>query len=388
VQYRSQWRRRMVMKRISLAPPLAVWLALVVPQGALAAGGPVPPVQGSSIGVPGGLYRYAVLDAGRSTVVERQGAGAGRAVPKLLVAGHYGIPGVDYSGSTTGLSADGRTLMLAEIPGSRQPRTTRLLVLDTARLGVRAMITLPGWSTVDAISPHGRWLYLIHYASSDISKYEVLAYDLPASRLLAKPVVDPRDRGEAMTGVPINRVMSANGRWAYTLYLRPSGVPFVHALDTTGRRAVCIDLPSLANVDVGSAHLGLTAGGATLQVEIGGVTRAVIDSRTVTVSAGADHLTAAPVRPVAHGLRGTRGRWDAPGWLIVLSIAALAVAGVGAVAARSVRRPGGGRGSAAQMSDIQPQPTDRAPADEDVPFAYAHQTQRAERSTALPELRN
>lgn len=298
------------MKRTSLtaALALALWLALIVPPGALAAGGPVAPVQGSYIGVPGSPYRYAAFEARGNTVVRRQEAGAGPAVSELRVSGRYGIPGVDYSGSTTGLSADGRTLILAELSGSGPPRTTRLLVLDTAPLAVRARITLPGWSTVDAISPDGRWLYLIHYASSDISRYEVLAYDLPARRLLIKPVVDPRDRGEAMTGVPIDRVMSADGRWAYTLYLRPSGVPFVHALDTTGLRAVCVDLPSLSNAGIGTAHLGLTPGSGTLQVDVGGVTRAVIDTRTFTVSAGGATSAASPARPVALGRRGTRGQ--------------------------------------------------------------------------------
>jgi hypothetical protein len=213
-------------------------------------------------------------------------------------------------------------------------------VLDTARLAVRAALTLPGWSTVDAISPDGRWLYLIHYASLDIRKYEVLAYDLPARRLLAAPVVDPRDRGEGMTGVPVNRVMSADGRWAYTLYRRPSGVPFVHALDTTGRRAICIDLPPLSNLDLGNGHLRLSAGGATLQVDVGGVTRAVIDTDTVAVSADGGHTAAAPVRPVARGRRGARGEGDAPWELVVLSIAALAaVAASAAAAARRMRHP-------------------------------------------------
>src|SRR5262249_8193259 len=158
----------------------------------------------------------------------------------ITVVGRYGIPGADFNGSTTGLSADGRTLVLAELRGSRQPRTTRLLVLDTPPLAGPASTALPRFSTVQASSPTGRWLYLIHFLSSGVSKYEVRAYDLPARRLVAKPVVDPRDRGEAMTGIPISRVMSADGRWAYTLYIRPSGAPFVHALDTAGRRAVCV----------------------------------------------------------------------------------------------------------------------------------------------------
>jgi hypothetical protein len=233
-------------------------------------------------------------------------------VAELRLSGRYGIPGVDYSGATTGLSADGRTLVLAELPGSVPPRATRLLVLSTTHLAVLARVTLPGWWTVDAISPDGRWLYLIHYPSADISRYEVRAYDLRARRLVAKPVVDPRDRGEAMTGFAIDRVMSADSRWAYTLYFRPSGVPFVHALDTVGRRAVCIDLPLLSNLATAGAHLRLGPGGATLQVDVGGVTRAVIDTRTFTVSTSGRRSAAVPV---AHPRRGTRVRGQGAGGL-------------------------------------------------------------------------
>ncbi|MGH2893532.1 MAG: YncE family protein [Solirubrobacteraceae bacterium] len=361
------------MRRTSLlTAPLACWLALMVPQGALAAGGPVAPVQGSYIGVPGSPYRYAAFDARGNTVVKRQEVGAGPAVSEWRVAGRYGIPGVDYSGSTTGLSADGRTLILAALPGNGPPRTTRLLVFDTTSLAVPARLTLRGWSTVDAISPDGRWLYLIHYVASDISRYEVQAYDLSARRLLAKPVVDPRDRGEAMTGVPINRVMSANGRWAYTFYLRPSGVPFVHALDTAGRRAVCIDLPSLSNVDTGSAHLALSPGGTTLQVDAGGGTVALIDTHTFKVSAGGGHSVAAPVRPAADGRRDTRGHGDVPWELIVLSVAALGVVGSAAAGVAKSRRHrlDGGRGpEGATVTDLDPQPTGGTAAGDQVPVA-------------------
>ena len=34
-----------------------------------------------------------------------------------------------------------------------------------------------------------------------------------------------------------------DGRWVYTLYQKPSGEPFVHALDTVAPLAYCIDLP-------------------------------------------------------------------------------------------------------------------------------------------------
>jgi hypothetical protein len=274
----------MAMRRASLTA-FALALGLVVGSGASAAGGPVPPVHDGVIGVAGSPYRYTAVAAGSDTIVKRLDAGTRHAVSELRVLGRYGIPGVDYTGSTTGLSADGRTLVLAELFGSGVPSTTRLLVLGTPRLDVRARLTLSGPSTVDAISPDGRWLYLIHYSPSDITRYEVLAYDLRAHRLLAKPVVDPRDRGEAMTGIPITRVMSADGRWAYTLYSRiPSGVPFVHALDTAEHRAVCIDLPRLSNLYPGNAQLRLTSGGAMLKVAIGGVTRTLVNTRTFAVT--------------------------------------------------------------------------------------------------------
>ena len=46
-----------------------------------------------------------------------------------------------------------------------------------------------------------------------------------------------------MAGYPMTREVSADGRWHYTLYNGTEGHPFIHALDTTGPRAKCIDLP-------------------------------------------------------------------------------------------------------------------------------------------------
>jgi hypothetical protein len=360
----------MAMKWASWSMPLAVYLAMAAPPCALAAGGPVSPVQDSYLGVAGSPYRYAAFDANGDTVVNQQEPGAGRTVSGLRIRGHYGIPGVDYSGSMTGLSANGQTLILAQIPAGT-PHTTRLLVLDTAPLSIRTRLTLPGWSTVDAISPDGRWLYLIHYASSNITRYEVLAYDLPAHRLLGKPVVDPRERDEAMTGIPINRVMSAGGRWAYTLYLRPSGVPFIHALDTTHHRAVCIDLRPLADVDTSSAHLVLLPGGTMLQVDTGGVTRVAIDTQTFRVSAGGGRSAAAPVRSSARPHRATPSPSGFPWELILLSIAAAGVVVAGVAAAmRSRSHPDYARGpDGAAIIHVDARAADRVSADGELPVA-------------------
>lgn len=313
-------------------------LGLAAPSVALGAGGPVPPIQGGNgIAAAGSPFRYVALPAGRSTVVQ-QLTRTGPVRSSLRVRGHYGIPGVDYSGTTTGLSADGYTLILAQLPGNGTPRTTRLIVLGAQDLTVQARIVLRGWFTVDAISPTGHWLYLIHYPSADISKYEVRAYDLSKHRLLRAPIVDPHDRGEAMTGFALARATSADGRWDYTLYTRPNDVPFIHALDTVALRAVCIDLPSLARADLSSSALGLGPGGSVLRIEDNGITKAMVDTATYKVTPVYTSIAVAPIRPApaAHGDQSTGGGGDNVPWAVLALL--LVAGGAFTVAAFGARR--------------------------------------------------
>jgi hypothetical protein len=201
-----------------------------------------------------------------------------------VLPGSFGVPGVAYDGSNTGVSADGGTLVLAQTVRRFPVRRTRLLVLDTQSLRPRARVSLPGWFSVDAIDPTGRWLYFIHYTSQrDSTRYEVRGYDLDKRRLLPKAIVDAREPDEKMQGVPVTRAASADGRWAYTLYQRPEEEPFIHALDTQERRAFCIDLPALAN-DEDLPNVRLTpSGGDTLRVERNGAALALVDTRTFAV---------------------------------------------------------------------------------------------------------
>lgn len=332
------------MQWISRSAALALVTLVAIPAAALADGGPVPPSQGIAIGVPGTSPTYGVFGAGRATVIKRLGAGGVPTGAQLRLRGHYGIPGVDYRGGTTGLSADGHTLVLAQMMLRGAPRTTRLVVLHTPRLAIRARIALPGWSAVDAISPNGRWLYLIHYRNQNISKYAVLAYNLLTHRMLPKPIADPDDRGKAMTGFPITRVVSPGYRWAYTLYMRPTGAPFIHALDTVRHRAVCIDLPSLTNLDISNGHLSLGSGGGILRVGVAGVTRAQINTRTFALVTDFPETpppasSPAPTRPVADA-RAPHHSGGVPWGLVAGLLAVLAAIAVG-VARRP--RPKAGR---------------------------------------------
>jgi MprA protease rhombosortase-interaction domain-containing protein len=184
---------------------------------------------------------------------------------------------------------------------------------------------LRGDFSFDAISPDGDSLYLIQYTSAkDPSRYAVRAYDLAADRLLAAPVVDPRERGEAMRGSPITRYTSRDGRWAYTLYDGAGTEPFVHALDTVDRQARCIDLPMLeGRRDLYT--LRLTGGGSGgLRVVKHDRTLALVDTRTFRAT------VPAPPAPATSGVP----------WLLVggSSAAALLLAGLLAFALRRRRR--------------------------------------------------
>jgi hypothetical protein len=212
----------------------------------------------------GSPYRYVAIQpnlAGAPTLVERIQVDGGKVDRWWYLRGRYRVPAVAYDGTGGGLSADGRTLVLTQLPAPRvyPPKWSRFAVLDTAlqlrhpsRSGERrprhaiSRISLPGFYSFDAISPDGEAVYLIHYLPSrGPIAYEVRAFDLSTRRLLPDPIVDPEEAGERMQGLPITRAMSPDGRWAYTLYDGNGKDPFLHALDTVRGRAVCVDLPQL-----------------------------------------------------------------------------------------------------------------------------------------------
>jgi hypothetical protein len=257
--------------------PLALAIAalLLLPAAAAADGLPAVGIDAKPLSLPGGELAYVTESAKRSTrLIER--ARYGGPLRERQLRGAFSLPAVAYDGSPGGLSADGETLVLIS-PRVRYPRKrTTFAVVDTRRLAVRRRISLKGDFSFDAISPDGRLMYLIEYDPRNLGQYAVRAYDLRARRLLPRPVVDPRERGEPMTGVPVTRTAGSDGRWAYTLYDSPEH-PFVHALDTERRTAVCIDLDGLNKVWGASLSLG---GGTLYVVGAHGRILARIDTRT------------------------------------------------------------------------------------------------------------
>jgi hypothetical protein len=292
-------------QRVALAVT-ALFAAVVFTAEAKADGLPVLGVDVGSVGVvaPAGDARYVTLPAGRVTVVAHVNRHDGRVSMFTLLPGTFTIPAVAYDGSASGLSADGRTLVLIE-PRVSFPRTrTALVVLDAHRLRVRAIVRLRGDFSFDAVSPGGAWLYLIQYVSPrDPTRYLVRAYDLRAGHLLAKPVTDPRSRGEKMRGSPITRATSPDGRWAYTLYDGAGKTPFIHALDTRARTARCIDLDGLARSYLSELRLKVGPAASTLTVRHGQEVEAVVDTKTFRASAPPETASNRP------GTRAGGGIW-------------------------------------------------------------------------------
>jgi hypothetical protein len=269
---------------------LSLLAASVVAAGARADGLPVLGIDVGGIGVtaPAGDARYVTLPAGPNTVLARVNPAGGRVLASRLLPGVFTIPAVAYDGSASGLSGNGRTLVLIQ-PRLSFPRAhTGLMVLDTQQLRPRRVIRLRGDFSFDAVSPRGSLIYLIQYLSpTDPSRYLVRAYDLRAGHLLAKPITDPREPGEKMRGAPLARETSADGRWAYTLYDGAGAAPFVHVLDTTERTARCIDLDMLAGTDLSRLRLRLNRAASTLTVSNNRQPVAIINTHTFQASATA-----------------------------------------------------------------------------------------------------
>jgi hypothetical protein len=278
----------------------AVIVALGVTATAGADGLPVLGIDVGSQGVTaaGSAYRYVTINDGGITIVERIARNGGRVDGVARVKGHFTIPAVAYDSSASGLSADGTTLVLIE-PRAAFPRSiTTFALLDARTLRLQRTITLRGDFSFDAISPRGRKMFLINYtAPADPTRYTVRAYDLQAGALLPKPIVDPAESSDKMRGAPITRMMSADGRWAYTLYDGAGSTPFVHALDTSTSTAHCVDLEMLA----GNRHLWamrLTGGpGSQIHVSYSSATLASFDTRTFAVSGPAAVHASSSIRP-------------------------------------------------------------------------------------------
>ncbi len=229
--------RRRILLVLGMALACAVWTTLA--SGA----GPSPGLAQARVGLTNGEVRYLALPASRTTEIQAVDREDGRMLRHMRIQGSWGIPLLAYDGTAEGLFPNGRTLLLAQslYNGQTLRTTTKFTLVDTRKMKVARRIQLKGAFTFDALSRDGRYVYLIEYMTpEDPSQYRVRAYDLRGGGLLSRIVSDKRSWATDMRGLPIARTWKDS--WAYTLY-GASARPFIHALDTNGITAVCINLP-------------------------------------------------------------------------------------------------------------------------------------------------
>lgn len=266
---------------------LAALAALAAAPTSRAVGPSLPAVDGPSIRDPDSSVSYVTRLAGSSTTLLVRVHS--RAVRRMSLAGRWGIQMATLSGTLTGLSPDGRVLVLSDNvnPGGTLRAWSRLAVIDTRQLKLERTVTLPGDYSVDALSPHGGFLYLIHHISrANATKYQVKGYDLTAGVLLPGVIADKSQAGWVMAGYPVTRVATRDGGWVYTLYRQDNGYPFIHSLDTVHHVAHCVGLPARPGAAwISAARLRLSAGSLAVRTK-GGATRFHVDTATFRVTTG------------------------------------------------------------------------------------------------------
>jgi hypothetical protein len=259
------------MRRLSICLAAAVAVAALVLAPAAFADGPVYVSQGGSgVASHDGAFHYVALPLRTGgTLLEKIEVAHGQVFWWKQLPGSWGIATIGNGYLTgQGLSRDGRALVLASMSAQTGPyeSPSRFLVVDPNTMKVTRRIALKGSFSFDAIAPDASRIYLIQYmhaSPGNLSHYIVRGYDMRTNRLMPGRIVDRIEKGEkTMTGYAMSRTTSAHGRWVYTLYQKPSGAGFVHALDTKRAAAYCIDLPR--NKALYNIVLSLRDGGRTL----------------------------------------------------------------------------------------------------------------------------
>ena len=244
-----------------------VAIALVAAQQAAAVGPWLWTVEGGTgIAAPGGEVSYVTQLAGSATKVSAIRRKDGRTLRSVSVPGPWGLQAATLGGDLTGLSRNGSLLVLTPPTRGEPLAVSTFLLVHTPALTDAGLIRLAGDYTLDTLSPDGQTVYLIqHVVGRDVSSYQVRAYDLRAGKLFRRVVADKRQAGWTMRGYPVARTTNNTGSRVYTLYQNTNSYPFIHALDTVAKTAVCIGLPLsrsdsniLNNVTLTVSHSGRT----------------------------------------------------------------------------------------------------------------------------------
>lgn len=162
-----------------------------------------------------------------------------------------------------GRSITGSRVVLQDMANRTADRVTRFAVIDTSLAAPAQLVELPGDFDYDAVSPTLDTLYVVsHFSVERPDQYAVRSYNVATGKLDEGVIADKTAIAEGpMAGRPVSRASTSSGEWVYTAYRGEH--PFVHALNTVNKFAVCIDLPEQA-AKVTDWKLGLDEAARTL----------------------------------------------------------------------------------------------------------------------------
>jgi hypothetical protein len=207
----------------------------------------------------------------------------GKTMHSFVITGTYTIAEQDFANSVS--SPDGRWLALRQVgqaPSAmlRSGNKTTIALIDTQAEKLVKTIQLDANFSLDAISPQGGMLYLLQYLPDGSGHYYVKAYDTRANQLLPMIIADKSELNDPrMVGTALTRQISADGGYAYTLYIDTwRNIAFVHILPLADKAepggpnqlpvpqfARCLDLPVGKSADLLRYYtLALSPDGNTL----------------------------------------------------------------------------------------------------------------------------
>jgi hypothetical protein len=210
-----------------------------------------------SVGVPSETWDHVLTATpdGNSTVIQDVVVRPGSAGQRRTIPGAWRLPTVGLDPMPVGMAADGSTMALVEDrePDAPGAAMSRFAILKGALDPHPRILELDGVFDFDAISPDGAAIFVVeHLPAPPDGHYQVRAVDVATGALRDGVITDKRNVNEQMSGWAIAQLRRADGL-VFTLY-RGGEHPFIHALDTAGGWAVCIDLPGVGNASVDAAR--------------------------------------------------------------------------------------------------------------------------------------
>jgi DNA-binding beta-propeller fold protein YncE len=219
---------------------------------------------------------YTATAKNGQTTIAIINTSTGKTMHSFVIAGTYTIAEQDFVNSVS--SPDGRWLALRQT--MQTGKKTTIALVDTEAEKLVRTISLDGNFSLDAISPQGGMLYLLQYLPDGSGHYYVKAYDTRANQLLPIIIADKSELNDPrMVGTALTRQISANGEFAYTLYIDTwRNIAFVHILPLADKSepggpnqlpvpafARCLDLPVGKSADLLRYYtLALSPDGNTL----------------------------------------------------------------------------------------------------------------------------